>query len=138
MKRRRGERHRPASAVPSPAAPSAVSTRYTIRWTETAVQLAGQIPDTRVRRIITDRVDRLADSPEQQGKPLQGELSRFRSVKVVGKTHRIIYRVDRDEIIVAVVAVGRRKDGDSNDIYALARKLFKQGLLERPSADRGI
>jgi hypothetical protein len=28
-----------------------------------------------------------------------------------------------------IVAVGRRKHGDARDVYALARKLLRQGLL---------
>jgi hypothetical protein len=32
-------------------------------------------------------------------------------------------------VIVTIVAVGRRKAGDRSDIYALARRLFRQRLL---------
>ena len=53
---------------------------HTIKWTETALKHAEVIPDQRIRRLISQRVD-LAASPEQQGKPLVGELAGFRSVR---------------------------------------------------------
>ncbi len=104
---------------------------YSITWTETAVTLAEAIDGRRIRRIIVQRVEQLAHDPEKQGKPLVGELAGFRSVRAVGQRHRIIYRVERKEVIVLIVAVGRRKAGDQGDIYELARKLLRQGLLSR-------
>jgi len=102
---------------------------YTIKWTETALKLAEAIPDHRIRRLIRQRTDQLAKLPEQQGKPLIGELAGFRSVRTVGQRYRIVYRVERREIVVVIVAVGRRKSGDKGDIYELAKKLLRQGLL---------
>jgi len=102
---------------------------YTIAWTETALKLAEAIPDQRVRRLISQRADQLAKSPEQQGKPLIGELAGFRSVRTAGQRYRIVYRVERREVAVVIVTVGRRKSGDKADIYELAKKLLRQGLL---------
>lgn len=102
---------------------------YTIKWTEAALKLVATIADQRIKRLISQRVDQLAQTPEQQGKPLVGELAGFRSVRVVGQRYRIIYRVVRKEVVVTIVAVGRRKHGDTKDIYELARKLLKQHLL---------
>src|SRR5712692_4998559 len=99
---------------------------FAIRWTETALKLAEAVPDQRLRRLISQRVDQLATSPEQQGKALIGELAGFRSVRAVGQRYRIVYRVERREIVVVIVAVGRRKSGDKSDIYELARKLLRQ------------
>jgi mRNA interferase RelE/StbE len=62
-------------------------------------------------------------------KLLIGELAGFRSVRAVGQRHRIVYRVERREVTVLIVAVGRRRSGDKSDIYELARKLLCQGLL---------
>lgn len=101
---------------------------YTVKWTETAVKLAEGIKDRRERVALHKRVGDLARAPEQQGKPLVGELAGFRSVRAVGQRYRIIYRVQQKEVVI-IMAVGRRKDGDKADIYALAKKLFKQGLL---------
>ncbi len=101
---------------------------YTVKWTETAVKLAEAIADQR-GRIISDRVGQLTHAPERQGKPLLGELSGFRSVRAVGQRYRIVYRVERKEVLVVIVAVGLRKQGDRGDIYELARKLLRQRLL---------
>ena len=74
-------------------------------------------------------MDQLAESPEQQGKPLVGELAGFRSVRAVGQRYRIVYRVERREVVVVIAAVGRRKARGKNDIYELAKKLLRLGLL---------
>jgi mRNA-degrading endonuclease RelE of RelBE toxin-antitoxin system len=64
---------------------------YTIKWTETALKLVEAVPDQRIRRLISQRVDQLSHAPEQQGKSLVGELTGFRSVRAVGQRYRIIY-----------------------------------------------
>ena len=102
---------------------------YTVRWTETALKLAEAIPDQRIKRALYDRAGQLAKSPEKQGKPLIGELNGFRSVRAAGQRYRIVYRVERREVVVAIVAVGKRKEGDKSDVYALAKKLVRLGLL---------
>jgi mRNA interferase RelE/StbE len=53
-------------------------------------------------------------------------------VRVYHERYRVLYRVDRGEVIVTVVAVGIRREGDRQDIYALAQKLFRSGLLGSP------
>jgi mRNA interferase RelE/StbE len=50
-------------------------------------------------------------------------------VRAVGQRYRIVYRVDRRVIVVIIVAAGRRKSADKNDVYERARKLLRQGLL---------
>ena len=102
---------------------------FAITWTETALKLVEGISDQRVRRLISQPADQLAKSPEQQGKPLIGELAGFRSIRAVGQRYRIVYRVERLEITVLIVAIDRRRAGDKRDIYELARKLLRQGLL---------
>lgn len=102
---------------------------FAITWTETALKLVEAIPDQRIRRLISQRADQLAHSPEQQGKPLIGELAGFRSVRAVGQRYRIVYRVERGAVVVLIVAVGRRRSGDKSDIYELAKKLLRQRLL---------
>jgi mRNA interferase RelE/StbE len=102
---------------------------FAIAWTETALQLVTAISDRRVRRLIAQRADQLANSPEQQGKPLIGELAGFRSVRALGQRYRIVYRIERQEVVVLIVAVGRRRSGDKTDVYKLARKLLRQRLL---------
>jgi len=106
-----------------------VDRAFAITWTETALQLVEAIPDQRIRRLISQRADQLGSSPEQQGKALMGELAGFRSVRAVGQRYRMVYRVERREVTVLIVAVGRRRSGDKSDVYELARKLLRQRLL---------
>jgi mRNA interferase RelE/StbE len=103
---------------------------WRIRITPTALAMLREISDRRIREKIVAVIDRLADDPEKQGKALVGELTGFRSVRAVGQRYRIIYRLIEDRIVVCIVAVGIRRDGSRKDVYALARKLFRLGLLE--------
>ena len=54
---------------------------------------------------------------------------RGRPVRAVGQRYRIVHRVERRKVVVVIVALGKRKAGDKGDIYELAKKLLKQGLL---------
>ena len=86
------------------------------------------IPDRRVREKICDTIDALASDPELRGKPLGGDLKGYRSIRAVGQRYRIVYRIQRSIVTVAVVAIGIRKEGRREDIYALAGRLLKTGL----------
>ncbi len=102
---------------------------YAIFITPTAFEMLKMIADRRVREKIREQIDKLAVEPEQQGKPLLAELSGYRSLRAAGQRHRIIYRVEKDRIVVVIVAIGLRKEGSKTDIYALAKKLFRLKLL---------
>ncbi|MDP3722791.1 MAG: type II toxin-antitoxin system RelE/ParE family toxin [Candidatus Omnitrophota bacterium] len=102
---------------------------YRIVVTPTALSLLEAISDRRIREQIRDRIDGLAHNPKQQGKPLRGELAGFRSLRAVGQRYRILYRVERRKILVMVVAVGLRKEGDRHDVYRLAQKLIRLQLI---------
>ena len=96
------------------------------------MELLRAIPDRRVQKTIAASIDRLTKEPEKQGKPLLGEFLGYRSLRADGQRYRIIYRVDQGRILVTVVAVGIRKEGDRRDIYTLAKKLLRSGLLDPP------
>lgn len=97
--------------------------------TAAARLMLDKISDLRVREKIRDAIDTLALEPELRGKPLVGDLKGYRSVRAVGQRYRIIYRVERLIVTVAVVAAGIRKEGSREDIYTLAQRLVKLGLL---------
>jgi len=52
-------------------------------------------------------------------------------VRAAGQRYRIIYTVEEDRVLVLVVYVGIRKEGDKNDVYAIAKKLLRAGLIDR-------
>lgn len=103
--------------------------KWKILLTPTAFKLLADISDRRIREKIGQVIDRLADDPEKQGKALLGELAGFRSIRAVGQRNRIIYQIRGNEIVVVIVAVGIRRDGARDDIYNLAKKLFRLRLL---------
>jgi mRNA interferase RelE/StbE len=88
------------------------------------------ISDRRIREKIITAIDRLTEEPEKQGKAMIGELAGFRSIRAVGQRYRVIYGIKEQEIMVMVVAVGIRRDGTKTDVYNLAKKLFRLGLLK--------
>jgi mRNA interferase RelE/StbE len=104
--------------------------KWQILLTPTALKLLAEISDRRIREKIGAVIDRLAEDPEKQGKALLGELSGFRSIRAIGQHYRIIYQIMGTEIVVIIVAVGIRRDGARDDIYNLAKKLFRLGLLD--------
>jgi mRNA interferase RelE/StbE len=103
---------------------------YRIIIQPTAFKLLKEIADRRIRQKISDRIDKLQESPEIQGKPLLGELNGYYSVRAVGQRYRIIYAINQTQVMVLVVALGIRKDGSKQDIYTLAKKLMRLGLLD--------
>jgi mRNA interferase RelE/StbE len=87
------------------------------------------IADRRIREKLADVIDRLESDPELRGKPLDDDLAGYRSVRAVGQRYRIVYRVERTIVTVVVVAAGIRKAGSHEDIYRVAAKLVRLGLL---------
>ena len=103
--------------------------KYKILITDTSLTLIRRIRDKKIQRTILDRIQKLSDEPDKQGKKLVKDLSGFRSVHAAGR-YRIIYKIDKQMVIVYVLAAGIRKVGDKKDIYEIARKLLNAGLLD--------
>ncbi len=105
-------------------------------WRVVVSDMAGAmldaINDRRIRQKIAQSIDGLAQEPEKQGKALADELAGYRSLRAVGQRYRVIYKVERDRVIVFIIAVGIRKEGSKRDIYALAQRLIRLGLAEPP------
>ena len=108
---------------------------YRIVIQPTAFKLLREISDRRICQKISDRIDKLKESPEMQGKPLIGELDGYYSVRAVGQRYRIIYTIEQAQVTVMIVALGIRKDGSKQDVYALAKKLLRLGLLDESDED---
>ena len=104
--------------------------RWHIKLTVPALKQFTAIKDTRIREQISRRINALEHNPEQQGKPLSDELAGYYSIRAVGQRYRILYKLQAEQVIVAVVALGIRKEGDKKDVYILAKKLARLGLLD--------
>ncbi len=102
---------------------------FQIFVTKSALKMLQSISDRRIQLKIRADIKGLSANPEQQGKPLTGELGTFRSLRSVGQRYRIIYRVEQKKVTVLVVGVGLRKEGSKKDIYALAKKLIRLKLV---------
>ena len=85
--------------------------------------------DKKIRRTILNGIEGLSDEPDKQGKMLVKDLSGFRSIHAAGR-YRIIYKVDKQTVIIYILAAGIRKQGDKKDIYKIAKKLLDAGLLD--------
>jgi mRNA interferase RelE/StbE len=106
---------------------------WEIELTETAMKQLEQISDLRLRQIILARIEQLSNDSELQSKPLLGELRGLYSVRAGAQRYRVIYRLLSKKVIVVVVAVGIRKEASRRDIYSLARRLIRTGLLGEAS-----
>ncbi len=100
-----------------------------IRLTVPAKKQLAAISDTRIRQSINKRISRLENDPQKQGKPLSDKLAGYRSIRAIGQRYRIIYKVEAERVVVVVVALGIRKEGDKKDVYELAKRLARLGLL---------
>jgi mRNA interferase RelE/StbE len=107
---------------------------YQVSLTMQAQRLLQEIKDRREQQLLIKRLEKLKYEPDKQGKPLSQELQGYRSLRAVGQRYRIIYRVERANIIVVVVGIGRRKEGDKDDVYAVTRQLLTE-ILPQPEED---
>lgn len=112
--------------------------RYQIEISPSALDMLKQVQDRRIRAKIIERIDGLAEEPDKQGKPLTAEFAGYRSLRAVGQRYRIIYRLAVEKVIVTVIAVGIRKEGDKKDIYTLAKKLLRAHLLDPTPIEQPI
>ena len=98
---------------------------YEIQLTPLALEMLATVKDRREQEKLRDRIDKLKVEPQKQGKALVDNLSGFRSIRAVGQRYRIVYQVEQDRVLVVVVGLGRRKDGDKKDIYTILEKLLE-------------
>jgi len=104
--------------------------RWTVSLTQNAKKQLAAIKDQRVQEGLRTSLRRLEYEPELQGKPMTDELLGYHSLRAVGQRYRIIYKVKDERVTVIVVALGIRKEGDKKDVYELAKKLLRSGLLD--------
>jgi mRNA-degrading endonuclease RelE of RelBE toxin-antitoxin system len=77
-----------------------------------------------LRKILEKK---LAVDPESYGLPLRGPLAGYWKHEFAA--HRVIYRIYKDRRIVAVCAVGPRKQGEAQDIYNQLNAVAETGRL---------
>ncbi|MBY0292997.1 MAG: type II toxin-antitoxin system RelE/ParE family toxin [Alphaproteobacteria bacterium] len=81
------------------------------------LELLGSVEARQILKAINERV--IKGDPDKIGKPLSGDLAGCRRIRV-GNT-RIIYRINKKEVEVFIIAVGIRRD---DIVYKMAKKRF--------------
>ncbi len=97
---------------------------YQVVLTKQARKLFKRIKDRREKQLLLAKLEKLKYNPNQQGKALVKELSGYRSVSAVGQRYRIIYSIQEEQVLVVVIGIGRRKEGDKKDIYSVVKKIL--------------
>jgi len=97
--------------------------RYTPGASEDIQQLDGSVRK-KLRRVLEEK---LAVDPEAYGLPLRHPLTNYWKHEFA--QHRIIYRIYREHRVVAVCAVGIRKQGDAGDVYRQLEALARSGRV---------
>jgi mRNA interferase RelE/StbE len=98
--------------------------------------MLSRIGDRRIQQQLFDISKRLELEPEKQGKVLREGLMGFRSLRAVGQRYRVLYISDTASRVVHVVAAGLRRAGARDDVYVLAQKLVRLGLVPSVRARR--
>lgn len=104
---------------------------YRVLWTEPAVELLAEIADQGIQRNLLEAAAELSTDPDKRGRRLTGNLAGYWSLH--WSRYRIIYLIDDEGERVFVVAAGIREENKPRDIYQLAKKLLRRGLLEPPT-----
>jgi mRNA-degrading endonuclease RelE of RelBE toxin-antitoxin system len=112
----------PPSTAETPSKPS-----FELRFTTDAAADI-QALDGSVRKQLRKVLEKkLAVNPEGYGLPLRGALANY--WKHEFGNHRIVYRIYLERRVVAVCAVGVRKQGDAEDIYRKLSAVAETGRL---------
>lgn len=96
--------------------------KWQVAVTETAKKMLLKLSKGEQRSAIK-RMQKLVIEPQQQGRPLSGDLAGYRRIRT-GRL-RIIFRVDQKKATVYIIAVGLRRAGDKADIYQITKKVTK-------------
>jgi len=80
---------------------------YKIFWDTRAYRDLKNL-DVQAAVSILNAINKLHEYPEQAGKPLKGKLKNGFRLRV--GDYRILFTIDKKEQIVAIFAVGHRKD----------------------------
>ena len=99
---------------------------YRIIVSPAAAKMIRGIRDRRAQRQVLDKIRGLANDPEDQGRALLDEFAGMRRVPAAGR-YRIVYAVRRLRRVVAVLAVGMRREGSRDDVYRALARLIRRG-----------
>jgi mRNA-degrading endonuclease RelE of RelBE toxin-antitoxin system len=123
MKRKSKPQARTEAAGQKSSNEEAFELRFTLDAAADIQGLDGSIRN-QLRKVLEKK---LAVNPEGYGLPLRGALANFWKHEFAN--HRVIYRIYPQPRVVAICAVGIRKQGDAADIYRQLESVAKSGRL---------
>lgn len=82
-----------------------------------------KIPPPDQKRILKVIRKKLSLDPEGYGKPLTGEFAGYWRLRI--EDYRVIYRIQKEEIVVLVIKIGiRRDDQVYKELFARFKKIM--------------
>ena len=81
---------------------------YSVKWDDGALDDLKSLGKAEAIRIVKKIESHLVKDPLNLGKPLSGNLASLYRYRI--GDYRVIYQIFKDELIVAVVRVGHRRD----------------------------
>ncbi len=103
---------------------------YVIELTPLALEMLENIKDRRHLEGLNKRIEQLKLDPEKQGKALKNILKGYRSIRAVSQRYRIIYTIEQEKVLVLIVGIGLRKEGNRSDIYATIQRWLQSNSQE--------
>ena len=113
--------------IPAAGNDARIGDAFQLRFTfDAAADIQGLDGSVRgqLRKVLEKK---LAVNPEAYGLPLRGVLANFWKHEFAN--HRVIYRIYPQLRMVAICAVGIRKQGDAADVYRQLESIAKSGRL---------
>lgn len=88
---------------------------YSVRFADETKKEFRKLGHAARVEILTSIRKKLTKKPDEYGEPLGRELVGYRKLPV--GPWRVVYHVEKREILVLVLAVGKRAEGDNENIY---------------------
>lgn len=105
--------------------------RFEVRFADEAGKELRELGPSAATELLRVIAKKLTSDPERYGASLSRELAGYYRLAV--RRWRVVYHVDGCAVLVLVLAVGKRAEGDREDIY---RGLSREDLDDRRDRTR--
>jgi mRNA interferase RelE/StbE len=89
--------------------------RYRVYIADAARKELRKLGKSTATEILSHVEKKLTSEPHAFGRPLTGDLIGYYRLRVAGC--RVVYRIIDEEVWVCVLAVGKREEGNADNIY---------------------
>jgi mRNA interferase RelE/StbE len=87
---------------------------YNVLWSEESIKNLQKIDKSIAKKIKEKIINYLAKDPINLGKPLTGDFKNLYRYRF--NNFRIIYAINKNEIIISILKIGHRKDIYENSL----------------------